>query len=132
MPEKRTILVADDDIEDVELLQEVILSKEPDVSVHSVSNGKQVMEYLASCTDESLPGLIILDYNMPELTGSEVLSQMAEQPRYRPIPKLILSTSNAHIHMKECLKNGATEYFVKPNNMRELEELTEKMLGLYA
>ncbi|SHF19947.1 response regulator [Flavisolibacter ginsengisoli] len=132
MPDKRTILLADDDIEDVELLQEVILSKEPEVNVHSVSNGKQVMEYLASCTDESLPGLIILDYNMPELTGSEVLSQMSEQPRYKFIPKLILSTSNAYIHMQECIKNGATEYFVKPNSMRELEELTDKMLGLYA
>jgi len=132
MPDKRTILLADDDIEDVELLQEVIKVKEPDVAVHSVSNGKQVMEYLASCTDESLPGLIILDYNMPELTGSEVLSQMAEQSRYKYIPKLILSTSNAYIHMQECIKNGATDYFVKPNSMRELEELTEKMLGLYS
>jgi CheY-like chemotaxis protein len=132
MPDKRTILLADDDIEDVELLQEVIKGKEPGVAVHSVSNGKQVMEYLASCTDESLPGLIILDYNMPELTGSEVLSQMSEQPRYKFIPKLILSTSNAYIHMQECIKNGATEYFVKPNSMRELEELTDKMLGLYA
>ncbi|HJW15623.1 MAG TPA: response regulator [Flavisolibacter sp.] len=132
MHDKRTILLADDDIEDVELLQEVILSKEPEVNVHSVSNGKQVMEYLASCTDEALPGLIILDYNMPELTGSEVLSQMAEQPRYKLIPKLILSTSNAYIHMQECIKNGATEYFVKPNSMRELEELTDKMLELYA
>ena len=132
MPDKRSILVADDDIEDVELLQEVILSKEPDTDVHSVSNGKQVMEYLASCPDDSLPGLIILDYNMPELTGSEVLSQMADEPRYKPIPKLILSTSNAYIHMQECLKNGATEYFVKPNSMRELEEMTDKMLELYA
>jgi CheY-like chemotaxis protein len=132
MPDKRIILLADDDIEDVELLQEVIKVKEPDVAVHSVSNGKQVMEYLASCTDESLPGLIILDYNMPELTGSEVLSQMGEQPRYKYIPKLILSTSNAYIHMQECIKNGATDYFVKPNSMRELEELTEKMLGLYS
>jgi hypothetical protein len=34
--------------------------------------------------------------------------------------------------MQECIKNGATEYFVKPNSMRELEELTDKMLGLYA
>ena len=48
------------------------------------------------------------------------------------IPKLILSTSNAYIHMQECLKNGATEYFVKPNSMRELEEMTDKMLELYA
>ena len=50
MPDKRTILLADDDIEDVELLQEVILSKEPEVNVHSVSNGKQVMEYLIRLT----------------------------------------------------------------------------------
>ena len=124
-----TILMADDDIEDLELIQSAITNIEPGADLHKVTNGKAVIDFLANQPDAKLPCLIILDYNMPELNGSEVLAVIRKEKRYELIPKVILSTSNTSAYIHECIKNGATEYFVKPDNMHELTKLAKKMLN---
>lgn len=126
------ILIADDDVEDLELIEEAILGFEPNARLHKVYDGKAALEYLEELQDSKLPALIILDYNMPQLKGSEVLLLLNDQPRYSSVPKIILSTSSAPLYMDECKGNGAAEYFVKPNTQRELDRLAEKMLAFAA
>ena len=125
-----SVLVADDDVEDSELLEEAILNIEPQAQVKHVLNGKKVIEFLNNCSHSELPCLIILDYNMPEMTGAQVLKWLCSQSRYERIPKVILSTSKSDAHINECKGNGALDYFVKPFSMTELEILTQKMLSL--
>ena len=124
-----TILAADDDLEDLELIEDAFSSLEPDIALHKVTNGRAVIDYLNNKSDSDLPCLIILDYNMPELNGSEVLAKISKDKRFERIPKLVLSTSSAPIHIHECLVNGASEYYVKPNSLRELESIAKKMLS---
>lgn len=123
------ILMADDDIEDLELFEEAIKNVEPGALLHKATNGKDAIDYLASKPDGELPCLIVLDYNMPELNGSEVLQHICREKRYDGIPKVILSTSSTPVHIHECKANGATDYFVKPNNMKDLEILAKRMLA---
>ncbi|MEP6682533.1 MAG: response regulator [Parafilimonas sp.] len=125
---KPTILMADDDYEDLELIEEAITAIKPDASLHKVINGKAVIDFLSHQPDNELPCLIVLDYNMPELTGLEVLCLMRKNLRYEKIPKVMLSTSNTPFHVRECIKNGAMEYFVKPTNMTDLIAVAQKML----
>lgn len=124
-----TILAADDDLEDLELIEDAFSTLEPEIALHKVTNGRAVIDYLDNRPDSDLPCLIILDYNMPELNGSEVLAKIGKEKRYAAIPKLVLSTSSAPIHMHECMINGAAEYYVKPNSLKELETLVRKMLS---
>jgi CheY-like chemotaxis protein len=124
------ILIADDDVEDIELIEDAILDVEPAVELHKFTNGRTAIEYLNSWDDQELPCLIILDYSMPEINGSQVLSRIKDQRRFHTIPKIVLSTSNAPLHMHECLANGATEYIVKPDNMKALMELAHKLLAM--
>jgi CheY-like chemotaxis protein len=124
-----SILMADDDIEDLELFESAITGVQPGITLHKCNTGKEAVEYLANRHDDELPCLIVLDYNMPELTGSEVLSIICKNERYQHIPKIILSTSNAPIHVHECMSNGATAYLVKPNSLSEINKLARKMLG---
>lgn len=128
----RTILLADDDPEDQELLKDAILDVEPETEVLAVSNGKQVLEYLDTCPDIALPCIIILDYSMPALNGAQVLTQLSLKPRYQYIPVVIWSTSNAKAYMKECLEKGASGYFVKPSSPHKLYEQVKEILGLCA
>ena len=123
-----TILAADDDLEDLELMEDAILSQEPATEIHKVTNGNGVIDFLNNLEDDQMPHLIVLDYNMPELNGAEVLARICGEERFKEIPKIILSTSGAPLHVNECMKSGATEYFVKPNNLADLEMLARKML----
>jgi DNA-binding NtrC family response regulator len=66
---------------------------------------------------------------MPELTGPQVLSIICKEKRYENIPKIILSTSSTPAYIIECMKNGATEYFVKPDNMMALSTMAKKLLN---
>jgi CheY-like chemotaxis protein len=124
-----TILIADDDPEDLELMEMAFAVVDPSAVLIKRNTGREALNYLVGQEDDRLPCLIILDFNMPELKGSELLSIISKEKRYEDIPKLVLSTSNAPIHVHECMASGATEYFVKPASLTEINRLAKKMLG---
>ncbi len=124
------ILIADDDLEDLELIEDAILSVDSKIELQKFTSGFTVIEHLNSKLDQDLPNLIILDYNMPQLNGAQLLLTLKAQERYRSIPKVVLSTSNAAPHIHECLKNGATEYFIKPDSINSLRNLAQRLLAL--
>src|SRR5689334_13305638 len=109
------ILITDDDHEDLELIEEAILNANPGVELQKFTDARTALAFLNSMGDKDLPCLIILDYSMPELNGSEMLFYIKQNVRYNQIPKIVLSTSNSPLHIHECISNGATEYLVKPN-----------------
>lgn len=127
---QKFILLADDDREDVELLEEAITGLEPDTKVHAVTTGKMVLDYLENKVNGELPGLIVLDYNMPEMNGAEVLDQICSEVRYEKIPKAIWSTSGTSEYIKECMEKGANAYFIKPSNNKQLQQLAQDILDM--
>jgi CheY-like chemotaxis protein len=126
------ILIADNDPEDIELIEEYLLMEAPDLQLSKFKDGLSVSEYLKTLPDEELPSLIILDYNMPGLTGAQVLSSLRSAGRYKSIPKIVLSTSDTPKFIQESLQNGASEYIVKPGSMREIQNLAKKFVSLAA
>jgi CheY-like chemotaxis protein len=121
------ILLADDDVEDQEILKDAIMSIYPDLHIESVWNGQEAVDYLSSCTSESLPILIILDYKMPILNAAEVLQRIAE---HTSIPKIVWSTSNQPEHISLCMQRGAIKYYIKPNSFSALKDLVKDMFEL--
>ena len=128
MPSSHKVLIADDDMEDLELIEDAIMRQNQTVELHKFSSGKAVIDYLLNQPDDQLPCLIMLDYNMPELTGLQVLSILKSKDRFNEIPKIILSTSQTALHIHESKINGASDYFVKPNNLKELDSLVLRIL----
>jgi CheY-like chemotaxis protein len=125
-----SILLADDDIEDQELLKESLLEQEPAAMIDVVWNGQEVVTYLSKCPEDSLPQLLILDFQMPILNAVEVLHRLQQDARYDAIHKVVWSTSTQPKHIKKCLENGAIRYFPKPNNTDELYTLASSILAL--
>jgi CheY-like chemotaxis protein len=132
MHKQAKILIADDDLEDLELIEEAFLNVQPAAQLFKFTNGKSAIEYLNTIQDVELPCLMVLDYNMPEINGSEMLSHLKSQARFSAIPKVVLSTSNAPLHIHECMSHGATDYLVKPDNIKELNLLAQRLLSLCA
>ena len=125
-----SILIAEDDPEDMELIADALLLAEPTAELHKFADGLSAFEYLRTRPDNDLPSLIILDYNMPRLTGAQVLKNINAGTRYTSIPKIVLSTSNAPHHRHECMLNGATKYFEKPGNLKDLNDLAKAIVNL--
>jgi CheY-like chemotaxis protein len=124
------ILIADDDLEDLELIEDAILHVDPQVELKKFSDGKSIVKYLDGSRDHELPCLIVLDYNMPPMNGSQVLSEVNTRERYQTIPKVVVSTSNAPVYKRECLKHGAIDYIVKPDDVEGLDSLAKRLLSL--
>ncbi|UYQ94606.1 response regulator [Chitinophaga horti] len=114
------ILLADDDPEDRSIMQIVFDELSLSPNIYFVEDGTGVIDYLQQTQIQSnLPDLIILDLNMPKLSGSETLRILKADERYRNIPIIIFSTSLNEIQMKECMAMGASSYVIKPNTFEE-------------
>ena len=87
-----------------------------------------MLQRLDTTDDDQLPLLIVLDYNMPEINGAEVLQVLSKNKRYQKIPKIMLSTSRFQKHIDDCMKLGAKAYLIKPDNMFQWKEVALKML----
>jgi len=128
--DSKSILLGEDDIDDVEFLKEMFSSVDDSFSLTFVHEGKKVMEHLNHLSEDQLPCLIILDYNMPALNGAEILQQIKSNSRYNSIPTVIWSTSPSATYRIKCLDAGADDYVTKPSSVNELIETIRYMLSL--
>lgn len=128
----RLILLADDDADDRELLTQVLLRLEPSLEILSASSGRQAISLLQTLPGDKLPALIILDFNMPDMTAEKVLQVIGDNEQYSRIPRIVWSTSDASLYEQVCKKNGAAYYFKKPDEIHAIVSLGEKILSLAA
>ena len=125
----RKILFGEDDLDEEDFLKEIFSSIEPGLALQFINNGKKLIATLEQLPDNNLPCLIVLDYNMPELTGAEILKVLQQNPRYEAIPKIIWSTSGSEHYKKLCFESGANDYFIKPSNIADLEAIARHLLS---
>ena len=124
------ILLAEDDLDDQELLVVAFCSLNDSLDVIAVSSGKKLFSLLESLPDGKYPCLIVLDYNLPEMNGSEILARINETPRFEKVTKVIWSTSNSPLYEKVCLEQGAKAYLVKPSDLQGLKNMASLMLSM--
>ena len=125
-----TILIAEDDLEDMELIMEAFASIKDNLHLLFFSDGRSALDWLMACPSERMPCLIILDYNMPEMNGGQVLKKLCGEKKFRSVPKVILSTATNRVFSEECLGFGADAYRVKPSTFGALVTIAREMLDL--
>ena len=102
---------------------------DPGIQLKSFTSGIKFIDALKQTPDELLPCLIILDYNIPEINGAEILSHLRQTGRYDHISKIVWSTSNSEYFRKSCLDLGAKDYVIKPSNVNGLKKIAEFFLA---
>jgi CheY-like chemotaxis protein len=123
------ILMADDDADDRLLAQEAMHESRVLNELHFVENGVQLLNYLRGVgnfcdrTRYPMPGLILLDLNMPKMDGREALVKIKADQTLRRIPVVILTTSKAEEDMVRGYDLGAASYITKPVTFDALVEL---------
>ena len=126
---KNTILWADDDVDDLQMMREILMKNNKDFNLVEVGNGKQALEYLENKPDADLPCLIILDINMPVLDGKEALSFIKRNERLSDIPVVVFTTSASELDKLYCKRLG-TEMITKPPSYTKLESVVVKLLEM--
>ena len=124
------ILLGEDDGDDQEMLKEVFTSIDQSYILFFVNNGNEILSALGKLKADQMPCLIVLDYNMPGLSGADILRELSTNERYKNIPKVVWSTSGSEKFRSLCLELGAADYIIKPNNVEDLERAARYMLSL--
>ena len=81
---------------------------------HTINETKNADEALAFLENNSLPDIILLDLNMPKISGIEFLSIIKQDERYKHVPIIILTTSDNQKDLLECYRIGISGYILKP------------------
>ncbi|MHC4995085.1 MAG: response regulator [Planctomycetota bacterium] len=116
-PKPIHILLVEDDPDHADLIQLGFEATALDSLFTHVEDGEQALAYLKGQpphTDRPTPDLILLDLNLPKLTGHEVLAEIRSDEKLRTIPVVVLTTSNAASDRSLAYNHHANSYIVKP------------------
>jgi len=129
MPEPRLILHVENDTDDVFVTQRAFMKAGVEAQINAVGNGEQAVAYLlgegkyANRGDYPLPSIIILDWNMPLMSGGEFLAWRQNQPAMRRIPVVVLTSSSNEKDVVAAYELGSNGYVIKPSNLSGLQAL---------
>lgn len=124
------ILIADDDVDDIQLAKDCFVQNRLPIAVKEVADGQFLLEHLRkSVYDDGslLPQLIIVDINMPRKTGLEALKEIKADANLKQIPVVVFSTSRAQHDIDTAYDLGASCFLVKPNTLEEWNDKLGKL-----
>ena len=125
LEETAPVLYADDDENDVYLMERTFAKLDILRPLEVVNDGTQAIEYLRSVADGEKPApcVAILDLKMPLVNGLEVLRWAREQPPLAKLPIIIFTSSAQMRDVREAYESGANAYLVKPADPDRLREI---------
>jgi CheY-like chemotaxis protein len=132
------ILVAEDDPNDILLLQRAFAKTGLVGSVEFVRDGQETIDYLQELksfdmpTDTLMPTLLLLDLKMPRLSGFEVLEWLRQQPRFEKLLVVVFSSSDLPADRNRACALGAHSYLVKPNGSEEFVNVVRGLQDYWA
>lgn len=111
------VLLAEDNPGDAELTRQALASSKLSIDLSVVDDGEKALKYLRreppyAAAEE--PDLLLLDLNLPKLSGEEVLREVKRDRRLSGLPVVILTSSDAETEVSRCYAQGANCYVVKP------------------
>ncbi len=122
------VLLIDDDPAAILLVELALQEADMDVDFTSEGSVQAARARLAAgCEHGGLPDIVLLDLNLPDGSGHDLLIAMKQNPALRRIPVVILSTSSYEPDIERATYNGAAAYYVKPSGFIELVALMREL-----
>jgi len=136
MAQAETILLVEDNLDDVELTKRAFQKNNIANRLVVVHDGTEALDYLFCCGDyaqrdiKDKPRLILLDLKLPKLDGLQVLERLRANENTKLIPVVILTSSREEQDLITGYKNGANSYVRKPVDFIQFVDAVRN-IGLY-
>ena len=117
------VYLADDDEDDLELVQEALKMNSYKGPVTTSTDGIQLLEKLEGVQQK--PDVILLDLNMPLKNGYQTLSEIRANPRFRNIPVIIVTSSSKKEDEIRCFELGCDFFYTKPIALEDYKPLVQ-------
>jgi two-component system, response regulator len=133
----KTILIAEDDANDLELTLEALRQHHVANQIVAVRDGVEAIDYLErrgrfADRRNGLPVFVLLDLKMPKVDGMEVLRHIRSSPHLRNIPVVLLTSSREEQDLAHSYELGVNAYVVKPVDFNEFMEAVRQIGGFWA
>ena len=127
-----SVLLVEDDPADQALIRRGLSEGDIRADLRVIDDGEQALDWLFqrgthAGTARSLPDLILLDLNLPRVSGREVLKQLKADGRLGRIPVIVLTTSEHERDVLQSFHAGADAYIVKPTGIEKFTEMIQSV-----
>ena len=129
---RKVVLSVEDDDAAYFLISSAFRDLGPGLELHRVEDGDAALEFLnrqGAHPDAPRPSLVLLDMNLPKLTGPEVLARIQGSDVLRDIPVVVFSSSKAQGDRTRCLALGAKDFITKPSNYEAFKRAIGQAFG---
>jgi CheY-like chemotaxis protein len=121
-----TVFLVEDNAADVFFVRTALQSEGIGSDVLVVQDGERALAFIETTDADPkarCPQVILLDLNLPRVSGLEVLRRVRKSARFADVPVIIVTSSDAAIDRAEAASLGANEYFLKPESLDEYMKL---------
>ena len=125
----KVLLVEDNLIEIMKMNRTISLLKLKH-TIHESKNGEEALKFLEN--KENMPDIILLDLNMPKISGLEFLKIIKANDDLKHIPTIILTTSSNQKDLLECYRTGMSGYVLKPLKYEDYVKKIETVLAYWS
>ena len=133
-----TVLVVEDNPEEVLLLKRACQQAGSNIVVQFVGNGEEAIEYLsggdrfADRSEYPEPDLVLMDLKMPRKGGFEVLEWFRNLEEGALVPVIVLTSSSREADVQRAYSLGANTYFIKPSSFDEFREMLQILYAYWS
>jgi CheY-like chemotaxis protein len=127
MDREMKIVLVEDNAEDIAFTRRVLKHNNLTRNLFVATNGTEALSALQSVDESDLPDLILLDINLPDISGIDLLTRMKKDERLKDISVVILTGSNEDQDIQKSYDLGASSYLVKPISNDALMLVIEKL-----
>jgi CheY-like chemotaxis protein len=124
------ILLVEDNLIELMKMKRTVSFLKLEHQITEAKNAEIALEILEDNTE--LPDIILLDLNMPKISGVEFLSILKSREEFRHIPTVILTTSNNKKDLEECYRIGVSGYILKPLKYEAYVKKIEQVLSYWS
>jgi CheY-like chemotaxis protein len=121
------LLIVDDDEDDRYIIHHSFHDLHWDSFITLLDSGDSMIRYLDALSGNDLPLLILLDYNMPKMSGEEILTRLKRSAKYQKIPVAVYSTEMTEDLCYKLKHMGATSCYKKAMNGEQCRKLAETL-----